>query len=84
MAVDEGTPVNKTSFNRYFFFNLSTNFRDNRSDDTHLFKMISDAPFVNSLYPPPFLGMTVLMDLRSELKVNTLVNVSSGMSSLTV
>lgn len=36
---------------------------------SYLFKIISEAPFVNNLYPPPGLGITVLIDFLTELNV---------------
>lgn len=48
---------------------------------THFLSTISDAPLVNNRYPPPGRGITVLIDLRTELNVNTRVNLSSVMSS---
>lgn len=42
------------------------------------FKMISEAPLVNNLYPPSARGITVLIDFLSELKVYTRVKDSSG------
>lgn len=51
---------------------------------TYFFKTISEAPFVNSRNPPPCLGITVLIDFLTELKVYTRVNASSGTSSLHV
>ncbi|KZR99327.1 Uncharacterized protein APZ42_004843 [Daphnia magna] len=36
---------------------------------SNLFSTISDAPLVKTRYPPPSRAMTVLIDLRLELKV---------------
>ena len=48
---------------------------------TYFLRTISDAPLVNKRKLPLRKGITVLIDLRIELKVNTLVNISSGTSS---
>lgn len=46
----------------------------------HLRSIISEAPLLNMRKPPSGFLMTVLMDLRTELKVYTLKSVSSGIS----
>lgn len=73
----------KTSnFNKFCFF-LSKHVSLTMNLLTYFLRMISDAPLVNSR-KPNFMLITVLMDLRTELKVYTLYRASSGTSSLTV
>lgn len=39
--------------------------------ETYFFNTISEAPLLYTRKPPPGLGITVLIDLRTELNVNT-------------
>lgn len=57
------------------------NKKTNKYGGPYLVKIISEAPLTKSLKPPPFLGTMVLIDFLTELKVYTLVNISSGTSS---